>query len=120
MRQRLLHGKLRLAIGIDGRGGVRLSQRHLGRFAIHGARRREHEKATLLRSHRLERRERTHHVGVVVAGRIAHRFGDDEPGGKVHDRGGAAVANRTTHRVDITDVAYDERGAQGGLAVPGG
>ena len=73
-----------------------------------------------LRGHRLEGGKRSLHVGVVVAGWIAHRFGNDETGCKVHHRRRAAFADRAAHRLNITDVPFDEGGSQRSLAVPGG
>jgi hypothetical protein len=119
VRQRLLDGELRLAVGVDRRRRMRLPQRRLCRLAVDGGGGREDEAAAAFRGHRLERAERPGHVVAVIAGGIGHRLGHREPRREVHDGGGAALAQRGAHGGHVPDIAFDERRAERRVAVSG-
>jgi hypothetical protein len=59
--------------------------------------------------HCLKRGERTLHVVAIVANWIAHRIGHRQPRREVHDGRGAALPDGPPDRIDVSDVADDER-----------
>ena len=87
---------------------VIFSDGDVGRLAVGGAGRREHDVAHAVVDHRVEEVQRVHHVVAEIFARIADRFTHVGIGGKMDDRGHAVLLDHLARRALIGEISLDE------------